>query len=198
MQKRSNLFVLVPLLWLIMGCSMATLQPRGQTTEKSPWKSYSEANQSFRDTFQEGKTMLKDLENTLWDPQKIPNVQTLGNAASRKLFKSGENEGIRLNDLPLAVQNCLREENGKKCRTLVYDGKVENREGVSNPFLRALKFKREDLITGWFYKAIAMMQDTLFVYLDWDGKQNDEKTQKESNPLGPASDLGGILTRIPF
>ncbi|MDO8601021.1 MAG: hypothetical protein Q7R73_05480 [bacterium] len=192
MIRRNTALMILLLLPVFLGaCSglQQKLQPDEDSITVSPWTSYQEAHKEFHDFFQKGKTVRSDLNNTKFDPEIMRNIRILSNFEIRQMLKSSEGQGVSMQDVPAVIRECLREENGEECVGFIYGGGASKTDGKGNVFLRALDFKKEDLVTGWSFRGIALFSGQTFVYRGWDGDPNKYIINKKSNPLGPLPGL---------
>lgn len=179
---------LLMLPWLA-ACS--SLLPDGQTSEKSAWGSYQEAEATITKVTPQ-RTTMDDLKLMGFDPKRDPNVATLNYSDILRRFVPGsEAMGVTLDK---GVRNCFAVP--AECSGIEVNVRGEHRERVGSFWPDLLNFHRDWHTTGWHFNAIILLKNGVVVYRTWGGEPNIDKTEHSHNPLGPLQDIGEHTARF--
>lgn len=184
-------FLSVTIIILILvthsGCSGALLPSVKQTT-KSPWQNFEEAKIAF-DKIIPSQTTSQDLKRLGFDPFATPNVKLVTYLELTERFLP--NQSIRLEDLDLGVQACLRAR--ETCQGYEVSPKFLSSKRYGNVLLDLFNFRRKQITTGWNFTALIVLKDDLVVHKIWGGEPNVSEFEDKKNPLGPLQDIGKVL-----
>jgi len=176
---------------ILFGCATITstsgnLMPTERKIAVSNWKSYQSAIEDFN-RIEPNKTTLADLKKIGFDPNITPNTVFLDPISIRNIFLG--NNSIRIDDLPKDLQEYLRDFN--ECRGFKFKQEAIFTKGEGSILSRLLKFKKEDIISGWMFEAWIFMKKDKVVYTLWLGNPNIREIRTQKNPLGPFSEILG-------
>ncbi len=188
--------VMLACLSLIFGCATITstnnsLMPTEKKIAVSNWKNYQSAIEAFN-RIEPNKTTMAELKKIGFDPNITPNTVFLDPISVRNIFLG--NNSIRIEDLPKDLQEYLKDFD--ECRGFKFRQEAIFTKGEGNILSRLLKFKKEDLISGWQFEAWVFMKKNKVVYTLWLGNPNIREVRIQKNPLGAFSDILGNIPAI--
>ncbi len=166
-----------------------SLMPKDRHIVTSAWESYGEIEAVFNSILP-GKT-IEDLKKIGLNP-KGRNVTTLDPLTIRKLFLGDANSGLRMEDLPMAVQEYLRD--FENCRGYEYNYESVVSEGKGSLLWRLLGVKKEYLVTGWRFKGYIFVRKDVVVCVIPSGTPNINQIQSNRDIITP---IGSILIGTP-
>ncbi len=174
-----------------LGCSVVSsgLMPQDKRITTSPWGSYEELEKIFN-SITPGKT-IDDLKKLKLNP-KGKNVTTLDPLTIRKLFLGDSNSGLKIENLPLAVQEYLKD--FENCRGFEYNYENITSEGKGNLFLRLIGVKKEYLVTGWRFKGYIFVRKNVIVCVIPSGTPNINQVQSNRDIVTP---IGNLIISAP-
>jgi hypothetical protein len=171
---------------LLTGCS--SLLPTSKTTIGSPWKTIDDAKENF-DRILPYNTRNEDLKTLNFHPYSTDNIEILTYLDIITIFMP--NESIDFKDLDPGIQECIL----LKELCYAYSANIQDlhtkRYGSVMLDLFGFKRKRED--TGWFFKALIVLNDNLVIYKLWEGKPSIHSFHETNKPLGPFQRSESIL-----
>jgi len=172
---------------LFSGC--ASLLPSTKSTVKSPWVSFDKAKATYEQIVP-GKTTVDDLKKLGFDPFLASNVRIM--TATEVINHFMPNPSIRLDDLDAGIQKCIR---GKAlCSGYQILPSIRESHRVGNFWLDLFGFKRETIFTGWEFRGLLTILDSVVTYKDpAGGHPMIDTEQVEIKPLGPLQEIGNIL-----
>jgi hypothetical protein len=183
------LAVMLELALLTTGCR--SLFSSTRSTTLSCWTNY-EATESAFAKITPRQTTEQGLRNLGLHPAVSPNVQLLTYVDIIQTFMP--NPGIRLEDLPAGVRECIAaQEHGKAYLVELQDIR-DKRHG--NLFLDIFGFKRTTHESGWRFKGLILLKDGLVVYKLSSGEPLISREDKKLKPLGPLQELDTSVTAI--
>ena len=179
---------LMVLLLLAPGCSV--LLPTSQTTAKSKWRTYGEAEAAFA-RISPGATATNELADLGVDPSANPNVRILTYIEVIQRFMP--NESITKDDLDPSVRAFIEgRERGQAWEVDVNNLKSKR---YGNVLLDLTGFIKKTHDTGWQFKGLVLIRDGRVVYKLSAGQPNVDRYDKKVRPLGPLQELDSILAR---
>ncbi|MEH6504191.1 MAG: hypothetical protein V7682_09860 [Cycloclasticus sp.] len=183
-----SIFLLCGLSLFLAACGSPLPKTEDQT--KSRWDSFEEAMSAYDKIILEQST-VGDLRELGYDPYSSPNVKILSYLDIIQKFMP--TNSVKLNQLPLSVQNCLAKQ--EACMAYEAHPGTVKRKRVGSLFLDLLGFKRKTIETGWRFNALIVLDNGVVVYKVWSGVPivDSEKTRK--NPLGPLQNSGGSIAK---
>jgi hypothetical protein len=187
---KKTVFLTISILISLNGCSGGLL-PSVKKTTKSPWQHFEEAKKSF-DLIVPHKTTSKDLKQLGFDPFETPNVKLITYLELLERFMP--NQSIRMEDLDLGVQACLKIR--ELCQGYEILPQILDSKRYGNVFLDLFNFRRKQMKTGWKFNALIVLKDNLVVHKIWGGEPNIAEFEEKKNPLGPLQDINKALPPI--
>lgn len=189
------IIALFPFLWGCAAISQKVMPSEGRPAV-SQWKNYQSALDVFK-KIEPGKTSLADLKKLGFDPDITPNTTFLNPITIRNLFLGTDTKApIKFEDLPQDIQDYLKDFNN--CLGFKFEQEVSYTEGKGSLVKRWLKFKKEDLTTGWRFEALIFMKKDTVAYVYWEGKPNIKDPRFKKDPLGPLTDIFGNIPGLIF
>lgn len=176
------------LLFLAPGCSF--LLPTSQTTAKSKWHTYGEAEAAF-DRISPGATATNELADLGFDPSANPNVRILTYIDVMQRFMP--NESITKDDLDPSVRAFI--EGRERGQAWEVDVNIAKSKRYGNVLLDLAGFVRKSHDTGWQFKGLLLIREGRVVYKLSAGQPNVDRYDKKVRPLGPLQELDSILAR---
>lgn len=167
----------------LAGCS--TLLPEGKGMVESPWQSYAEAEQVFKDILPH-RTTVEDLKRLKLDPSANPNITILN--YSDVLRRLVPNTSINTHELDSGVQECIKALSA--CSGYEVDHKFIQRKRYGNFLADFLNFKRKVDIVGWRFNAVLLIKDGIVIYKLTGGQPSIREHEESLNPLGPFQGSG--------
>ena len=82
-----------------------------------------------------------------------------------------------------------------ECRAYEYRLGNETRVRTGSFVLDWLNFKRVTEVNGWQFVAIVAVRKGVVLFRNYGGAPNNERTEREFNPLGPLQGAGGSVTQ---
>jgi len=174
---------------LMTGC--ASMFPTSRSTTESRWKSFAEVQSAF-DQIRTNRTTSVQLKSLGFDPSASPNLKILTYVDIIQRFMP--NQGIRMEDLHPAVRACI--EAKEKSRAFEVDLNDTRSKRYGNLFLDMLGFKRETHETGWEFKGLILLNDSVVVYKLASGEPAVSRDQKRVRPLGPLQEIEGSFSSV--
>jgi hypothetical protein len=183
--RRSLFFILA----LVLSSCGSTL-PKGEAKTKSQWDSFEQAKSSY-DSIILFETTTADLQALGFDPYSTPNVKILSYLDIIRKFSP--NNAVKVGDLPPSVRACLAVR--EACLAYEATPGVNTSTRVGNVVLDLLKFKREEIATGWSFSALIVIDHDMVVYKIWSGIPIIDQMETRKNPLGPIQDSVGSMAK---
>ncbi len=183
-----RVMLLAVLLCLGPGCSF--LLPTSQTTAKSKWRTYGEAEAAF-ERITPGATATNELSHLGFDPSVNPNVRILTYIDVIQRFMP--NESITKDDLDPSVRAFI--EGRERGQAWEVDVNNLNSKRYGNALLDLTGFVKKTHDTGWQFKGLLLIREGQVVYKLSGGQPNVDRYDKKVRPLGPLQELDSILVR---
>lgn len=169
----------------LSGC--ATMMPRSRDIAVGNWKSYAQILNAH-ENIKPYKTTLEELKILGFNPAG-PNVKHLNAEIIRSMFL--HNASIKIEDLPLGMQDCLKDPDN--CYGYIFIYKDIFQKGKGNLLLRILKFVKKDAITGENVNFGVFLKGSLVVYRPKpEGNPNISEVKIHVAPLGPLTEIDFI------
>ena len=172
------------------GC--ASLFPSDKSTSKSRWDDFN-AVQADYEKIVPNQTTEADLKAMGFDPYATPNIRILTYIDLVQRFLP--NATLTTRDLPEPMPLAIAAK--ESCHGYEVALQVSNRKRYGNLFLDIFGFRRKAKTTGWDYKAILVMKDSVVVYKLWSGEPMTVKYDDRKRPLGPIQEVDLNLNVAP-
>jgi hypothetical protein len=174
---------------LLIGTGCSSLLPSSTLTVESPWQDFESAKQSYEKIVPE-VTTIDDLKKSGYDPQKTPNIRIMTATEVINLFLP--NPSIKKEDLDPGIQKCI--ESKDRCTAyLMLPSRLQSKR-IGNFWLDTFTFKRNTENTGWEFRGLITIVDTVVTYRDpAGGRPFIHTNQVDVKPLGPLQEVGTIF-----
>jgi hypothetical protein len=187
MKTCGKLLVTVLLLLLFVGC--ARLLPSSKTTIISLWEDFDSAKSNYEKVIP-GKTTIEELNQIGFDPYKVPNIRILNATDTINIFM--QNPSLRIENQDPGVQKCF--EVKARCTSYRIEPSIQDSKRIGNFWLDLFTFKRHTVTTGWEFRGLIIIVDSVVVYKDPEGGRPSIHTEDVQNkPLGPLQDAASII-----
>jgi hypothetical protein len=170
---------------VLSGCAIL---PSTATSSKSKWQTYEDAHKAY-DTVVLDKTTKADLQFLGFTPDGNANVKILNYVDVGNLFGSS----FRPEDLPNGVKTCFAAQDGCVGYVVAVRNIKNKRDG--NVAADLFGFRKNTHITGFEFQATLVLVNDRVVYKLWNGIPAVESFERQSTPLGPMQNLGGIIPK---
>lgn len=170
----------------------STLLPEGKGMVESPWQSYAEAEQVFKNIIPH-QTSVEDLKRLKLDPSANPNISILNYSDVLRRFLPSTS--IDTHELDAGVKECIKALSA--CSGYGIDHRYIQRKRYGNFFADFLNFKRKVDIVGWRFDAVLLIKDGIVIYKLTGGQPAIHEHEETFNPLGPLQGSGesGAINR---
>ena len=176
---------------MFYSCSTTVLLPRQQKVVVTPWNSFEEAKSAF-DQVTPYQTKKDELEKLGFAPQGTPNIRILNYLDIMERFMP--NQSITTEDLAPPLQECLADE--EHCMAYEIIIRKFDSQRFGNVFLDLFNFRRKTAISGWEFKALIVLEDSLVVYKLSSGTPHTDELDDAKNPLGPLQSPDRLIWTI--
>jgi hypothetical protein len=174
------------------GC--ASLLPHGSTRTASPFASFDEARAAIERVtpYRTRTSELRDLGFDLRDSTNMREVPY-----PEVVAKLAPNPSIPLELLDPGIRDCILAR--QACRAYEFRLSEQTRQRTGAFLLDFLNFRRTTEITGWHFEGLLVVRDDLVLFRNHGGEPQLQRTERQSNPLGPLQPAGeatgGLLLR---
>jgi hypothetical protein len=183
------LAVLVALLSLATGCQ--SLFSSNRTATQSPWTNWDQVNIAFNHIIP-NHTTLSDLQSMGFDPNVTPNIKIMPYVDIVPIFMPNPN--IHIGDLPIGVRIYVEAMTNNCAYMVELQDVQEKRHG--NLMLDVFGFKRLTHQSGWRFKGLILIKDSVVVYTLSSGEPDISSEDSIIKPLGPFQNLDDCAGRI--
>jgi hypothetical protein len=188
MKTVGKLLVLGFFCFLYAGCSF--LLPTSKTTVISPWQDFDRAKAEY-EKITPGKTTLEELNKLGFNPYVVPNIRILNATDTINIFM--QNPSMRIENLDPGVQKCA--EAKTNCTSYRIEPSIVDSKRIGNVLLDLLTFKRHTVSTGWEFRGLIILVDSVVVYKDPAGGRPTIHTEDvQTKPLGPLQDPVSVIS----
>ena len=171
------------------GCK--TLLPSGQETASGAWKTYADAEQTFKKIIP-NKTTKEDLKVLGIEFKETPNLRTLTYLDVMERFKLDSAVFNNLN-LPPGIEGALNKHD--KCRAYELNLEYVDKRRIGSFWKDLLAFEQITQRKGWSFNALIVMVDNTVIYVLYSGSPKINTRESDKQPLGPFQgiDAGTIM-----
>lgn len=185
------------LAWLLLPClasGCASLLPHGSTRTASPFASFDEARAAMERVvpYRTRTSELRELGFDLHDSanmREVPYPEVVARIAP--------NPSIPLELLDAGIRDCIVAR--LACRAYEFKLGELTRQRTGAFLLDFLNFRRTTVVTGWHFEGLLVVRDDLVLFRNHGGEPQVQRTEQQSNPLGPLQPAGeasgGLLLR---
>jgi hypothetical protein len=174
---------------LVTGCQ--SLFSGKNTAAASRWQSYAQAESDF-EKIVPGQTGTAELKGLGFHPAASPNIKLLTYIDVIHIFMP--HPGIRREDLPKAVQDCI-DAREQSCAYLIELDNIQARRH-GNLALDIFGFKRRTHETGWRFHGLVLVNNGVAVYKLSSGEPQISRDEKVFRPLGPLQEMDGAIVNV--
>jgi hypothetical protein len=174
-----------------LGC--ASLLPTGNNDTPSTFASF-EAAQSALEKVIPQQTTVAELATLGFDPHASSNVTLI--PYPEVVGRLVPYAGIQPRDLEPGVRECIAAQIA--CRAYVFHFGAEQRKREGGFWLDFLNVRRITNVTGWRFEGLVVINDSLVLFRNFSGEAKVNRTERQSNPLGPFQPAGESAGRSLF
>ena len=162
----------------LSGCS--SLLPYGSNRSPSPFTTYAEAQQASQ-RIKPYATSFKELPGLGFDPGAGPNVTLVPypDVIARVVSASG----VPMAALDEGIQACILAQ--AQCRGYLFRFEHNDHARVGNFWADFFNVRRTTRYTGWWFEALVVVSGEQVLFRNTAGEPRMERTDKDTNPLGP-------------
>lgn len=186
------LAVLLSLLSLTTGCQHLFLSTRNAT--QAPWTNWDQINVAFNKIVP-NHTTVAELKRMGFDPDVTPNITIMPYVDIVPIFMPNPN--IHLADLPIGVRVYVEGMTNNCAYRVELQDVREKRHG--SLILDVFGFKRLTHHSGWRFKGLILIKNSVVVYTLSSGEPNISAEDSDVKPLGPfqnMDDCGGKILSL--
>ena len=184
----SSKTLITVVLGFLAGCT--TLLPSGSNLTPSSFDSFDAARSAFEKVMPH-RTTLSDLEALGFAPRASSNVTLI--PYPEVVGRLVPYPGIAASDLEPGVRECIAAQTA--CRAYVFHFGHEQRKREGGFWLDFLNVRRITNITGWRFEGFVVLSDNMVLFRNYAGEPRIERTEKQTNPLGPFQPAGETAGR---
>lgn len=173
---------------LLSGC--AGLLPSGSNVTPTTFASFDAVQKAF-EKVTPNLTTLQDLAGLGFDPQAGTNVTLI--PYPEVVGRLVPYPGIAHRDLDPSVRECITAQTA--CRAYVFQFGNEQRKREGSFWLDFLNIRRVTNITGWRFEGFVVLNGDMVLFRNHSGEPRIERTEEQTNPLGPLQSLGDASGR---
>lgn len=186
----TKVVVAVGLAALVAGCAGSSILPNTQSRSQDKWGSYEEARAAFERVVL-NKTNRIEVDNLGFAAKDTPNIKVLNYVEVAGLFSAA----FKPEDLPTGVKACVKAGDG--CFAYVVKAQNIRADRVGSVGADLFGFRKQIRTHGWEFQATLVLVNDTVVYKLWSGTPEVNTFEKQTTPLGPMQNLGGLIPR-PF
>lgn len=183
------LLLLLSLLALTTGCQSMFMSNR--TATESRWTNWDQVTVAFN-SIVPNRTTVTDLKKMGFDPTVTPNISIMPFVDIVPIFMPNPN--ITMADLPVGVQVYVEAKTNNCAYRVVLQDVKEKRHG--NLVLDMFGFKRLTHQSGWRFKGLILIKNSVVVYTLSSGEPDISSEESIIKPLGPFQDMQDSAGRI--
>ena len=174
------------MLLLTTGCQSLFSSRHSETV--SLWTNWDEVNIAFNGIIP-NRTTAKQLRQIGFDPSVTPNIKIMPYVDVVPIFMPNPN--IRVCDLPAGVQVFVQAKRNNLAYLVELEDVHEKRHG--NLLLDVFGFKRLTHQSGWRFKGLILIKDSVVVYTLSSGEPDISREEASIKPLGPFQNLDDVV-----
>jgi len=169
------------------GCVSGRLLPDSSVVVRASFTDFDRARIAF-DNIEPYKTTVDDLKTLGFDPTSS-NVRLIGYPDN--VGRLAPNSSLALDQLDPGIRDCILAR--LECRVYEYRVANETRERTGSFMLDWFNFKRTVEVKSWQFDAIVAVRNGVVLFRNYGGAPNNERTEREVNPLGPLQGIGSTV-----
>jgi hypothetical protein len=175
---------------LLGGCASGGLLPESSTAVRAEFADFHAARIAF-ETIEPYSSTVEQLKGLGFDTGS-PNVRSIGYPDI--VGRLAPNSSLALDQLDPGIRDCILAR--LACRVYEYHIGNETRVRTGAFALDWLDFKRVTEVRGWRFDAIVAVRHGVVLFRNYGGAPNDERTEREVNPLGPLQGVGSSVSGL--
>lgn len=191
---RAGIHTLALLLVSFMASGCAGLLPRGSTRTASPFASFDEARAAI-ERVSPYRTRTSELRDLGFDVHDSANMREV--PYPEVVARLAPNPSIPLELLDAGIRDCILAR--QACRAYEFRLGEQTRQRTGAFLLDFMNFRRTTEVTGWYFEGLLVVRDDLVLFRNHGGEPQIQRTERQSNPLGPLQPAGeaagGLLVR---
>lgn len=170
-----------------------SLLPSSSTESPSAFSSFDGARQALVKVVP-NQTTLDGLAALGFNPQASANVTLI--PYPEVVGRLVPYSAIQKDDLDPGVRACIQAQSA--CRAYVFRFNSEQRKREGGFWLDFLNIKRITNITGWRFEGMVVVNDQVVLFRNYSGEEKIDRTERQTNPLGPFQPAGESAGRTIF
>lgn len=170
-----------------------SLLPSGSTESPSAFSSFDKARQALVKVVP-NQTTLEGLSALGFNPQASANVSLI--PYPEVVGRLVPYSAIQKEDLDPGVRACIQAQSA--CRGYVFRFSSEHRKREGGFWLDFLNIKRITNTTGWRFEGLVVVNDQVVLFRNYSGEERIDRTERQTNPLGPFQPAGESAGRTIF
>jgi hypothetical protein len=183
------LLLFLSLLTLTTGCQSLFMSNRHAT--ESRWTNWDQVTVAFN-SIVPNHTTVSDLKFMGFDPSVTPNISIMPYIDIVPLFMPNPN--IHMADLPIGVRVYVQSKTNNCAYRVELQDVMDKRHG--SLLLDVFGFKRLTHQSGWRFKGLILIRDSVVVYTLSSGEPDISSDDNTVKPLGPFQNLDDCAGRI--
>jgi len=172
----------------VMGCG--SLLPSTARETPSPFGSFEAAKLAI-EKVRPYQTTVAELTALGFDIRNSPNVTLIPYPESAA--RLAPHPGVPLTDLDRGVRDCLTAISA--CRVYIFHFGDEHNKREGSFWADFLNFRRITHVTGWRFEGLVALSDGVVLFSNYSGDALIQRTDKQTNPLGPLQPAGEAAGR---
>jgi hypothetical protein len=183
------LLLFLSLLTLTTGCQSLFMSNR--TATQTCWTNWDQVNVAFNGIVP-NHTTVNDLKRIGFDPSVTPDISIMPYVDIVPIFMPNPN--IHMADLPIGVRIYVEAKTNNCAYRVELENVLDKRHG--NLMLDVFGFKRLTHQSGWRFKGLILIRDSVVVYTLSSGEPDISREDSAIKPLGPFQNLDDCAGRI--
>ena len=169
---------------LLGGCAAGGLLPDASVAVRAGFDDFDAARSAF-ERIEPYRTTLDDLKGLGFDTA-TSNVRLIGYPDI--VGRLAPNSALSLEQLDPGIRDCILAR--LECRAYEFQLGNETRVRTGSFVLDWFNFKRTTEVKGWRFDALVAVRKGVVLFRNYGGAPNNERTEREFNPLGPLQGIG--------
>ena len=174
-----------------VGCT--SLLPSSSSVTPSSFETFEVALSAIEKVIPR-RTTLAELTALGFDPHTSSNVTLI--PYPDVLGRLVPYPGIAAGDLEPGVRDCISAQ--KACRAYVFHFGSEQRNREGSFWVDFLNFRRLTKVKGWRFEGLVVVNESNVLFRNFSGEPRIDRTERQSNPLGPFQPAGQSSGRSLF
>lgn len=168
------------------GC--ASWLPRSRADATSPFRSFDAARTAF-EAVEPYRTTTEQLASLGFDVDTLPNMRQI--PYPEVIGRLAPNASVPLESLDPGIRDCILSRQSCRAYEFSIGQQVRRREGSF--LLDFLSFRRTTRVTGWRFEGLVVVKDRVVLFRNHGGEPHIERTERQTNPLGPLQQAGEAM-----